>query len=143
MNRFVPVALSILFAVLILTGCGHKKGEEEALKAVLYNNLKAFQEENVEACLATMHPESPSYGQMEALLPQVFKIYDLDHKLIEVKVLDVSGDTARVRTVQEARRLSGPENYRNVRTTDIHILKKYKGEWRLYEQEHQSMEYID
>jgi len=144
MNRFVAIFIAVLLAVFSLTGCSDKKkGEEEAIKAVLYENLKALQEESVEKCMATIHPDSSGYVQMEALLPKVFEIYDLDHKLIEIKVVDVSRNEAKVQTEQEARRLSGPENYRDIRSQTLHTLKKYNGEWRLFLQEHKSTEYLD
>jgi hypothetical protein len=126
-----------------LGGCSGNKGEEEALKAVMVNNVTALQEENVEKYMATLHPESPGYAKMELLCPQIFQIYDLAHKLIDIEVLTVSSGEAKVRTVQEARRLSGPENYRHNRSTMVHTLKKYQGEWKLFQSDQESMEYIE
>ena len=57
--------------------------------------------------------------------------------------LDISGDEARLQTVLETRRLSGPEDSRDIRATTIHTLKKHKGEWKLYQQDLKSMKYID
>ena len=141
MSRFGAIAL--LLAVCFLGGCSGNKGEEEALKAVMVNNVTALQEENVEKYMATLHPESPGYAKMELLCPQIFQIYDLAHKLIDIEVLSVSSGEAKVRTVQEARRLSGPENYRHNRSTMVHTLKKYQGEWKLFQSDQESMEYIE
>ena len=79
---------------------------------------------------------------MVELCPKIFEIYDLQHSLIETKVLKISGDEARVRTTQEARRLSGPENYRDNRSTTVHTLKKYKGQWRIFKTDQESMEIL-
>jgi murein L,D-transpeptidase YcbB/YkuD len=145
MNRLVTIAIiiSMLLAITLTAGCANKKSDEEALKTVIRNNLKALQEENLENYLATLHPESPGYAQMEALCPKIFELYDLQHKLIEIKVLSISGDEARVRTVQEAIRLAGPENYRNNRSTTVHTLKKYKGQWRIFKTDQESMELLE
>ncbi len=145
MKRFSAIVFVVLIAVVITAGCSSQKKEEEEekLKAVISNNLAALQEENLEKYMATLHPESPGYAKMELICPQIFQVYDLAHNLVDVKVIDVSGKEARVRTVQEARRLSGPENYRDNRSTMVHTLKKDQGEWKLYNTEQESMELID
>ena len=143
MNRLVAIAISLLFVVTITAGCARKTADEEAVKNVIQNNIKALQEENLENYLATLHPDSPGYAQMEALCPKIFEIYDLQHKLVETKILKISGDEARVRTTQEARRISGPENYKDNRSTMVHTLKKYKGHWKLFNTEQESMELLE
>lgn len=142
MKRLVATAVVLLIAVCLVAGCAGSKADKEALKAVIQNNLKALQEENLDNYLATLHPDSPGYAKMVELCPKIFEIYDLQHSLIETKVLKISGDEARVRTTQEARRLSGPENYRDNRSTTVHTLKKYKGQWRIFKTDQESMEIL-
>ena len=141
MKRFR--ALMLMMSMALLLACSTGKVDEEALKAVLLNNFKALQEENLEGYLGTLHPESPGYAQMEKLCPRIFEIYDLQHQLIDFRVVEASDKEARIRTVQEARRLSGPENYRHNRSTTVHTLKKYQGQWKLFQTEQESVEYIE
>ncbi|MEW6077727.1 MAG: nuclear transport factor 2 family protein [Thermodesulfobacteriota bacterium] len=144
MVRFSMLAAVALMAVIAITGCtGNGKNEEATLKAVIENNVTALQEENVEKYMSTLHPDSQGYARMKAICPQIFQIYDLQHKLIDIKVLDVSGDTARVRTTQEARRIAGPENYRSNRSTMVHTLKKDQGQWKIFQSDQESMENIE
>lgn len=142
MNRLIAVAM-LLAVVLITAGCADKEAEEQAIKTVIQNNLISLQEENLENYMATLHPESPGYSKMELLCPKIFEIYDLEHKLVKLDILDVSKTKARVRTTQEARRISGPENFRDNRSTTTHTLKKYNGEWKLFETKDESSELID
>lgn len=142
-NLLNATAVAVLLAVIVITGCSGKKAEDEAIKAVIVNNLTALQEENLEKYMSTLHPESPGYAKMELLCPQIFQIYDLQHKLIDCKVISASGDEAKVRTTQEARRIAGPENYHHNRSTMVHTLKKYQGQWKLFQSDQEKTEDID
>lgn len=149
MNRVI-IIVAFLLAVVMTAGCPGKNAEKEALevekvaiKAVLYNSVKSLQQESLEGYLDTVHPESPGYAKMKTVCPEIFKMYDLEHELVDVKVLDITGNEARVQTMQVARRLAGPENFRNNRSTSIHTLKKYQGQWKVYETEQKGAEFLD
>ena len=143
MNRVLSIATALLLSVLITAGCSNKKADEQALRTVIQKNLKALQDENLGDYLSTLHPESPGYAKMEMLCPKIFEIYELKHDLVNTEVLNISDNEARVRTTQEARRISGPENYRDNRSITVHTLKKYEGEWKLFKTEDESMELLE
>ncbi len=143
MNRVIAIVTALLLSVLITAGCSNKKADEEALRTVIQKNLKALQDENLEDYLSTLHPESPGYAKMELLCPRIFEIYELKHDLVNTEVLNISDNEARVRTTQEARRISGPENYKDSRSITVHTLKKYEGEWKLFKTEDESMELLE
>jgi|SRR6056297_2122332 len=143
MRQTLAVGLSMLLVCFFMTGCTDNQAEKEAVKAVLQNNLKALQEEDLDGYLATLHKESPGYEKMKKVCPKIFEIYDLEHEIREIKVLDLSDQKAKVRTVQTARRLAGPPSYKDNQSTTVHTLKKYQGEWKVYQTTQKSMKYLN
>ncbi|MFP4445954.1 MAG: hypothetical protein ACLFPD_06870 [Desulfosudaceae bacterium] len=144
MKKILAVMVTIMLAGMMLAaGCADKSADKEAVKDVLRANLKALQAEDLDGYLATLDPDSPGYEKMKLICPKIFEIYDLEHEVEKIEVLDISDQEARVRTVQVARRISGPDSYRHNRSTTVHTLKKKDGAWKLTETEQESMEYLE
>lgn len=144
MKKLLAMIISVTFiSMAIITGCADNTAEKEAVEKVLRENLKALQEEDLDGYLATLDEESPGYEKMKMICPKIFEIYDLEHELEDIKVLDISDQEAKVKTVQVARRLSGPDSYRHNRSTTVHTLVKRDGDWKLSQTKQESMEYLD
>ena len=144
MKKFLAVMVTIMLAgILLAAGCADKSADKEAVKDVLRANLQALQAEDLDGYLATLDPDSPGYEKMKLICPKIFEIYDLEHEVEKIEVLDISDQEARVRTVQVARRISGPDSYRHNRSTTVHTLKKKDGAWKLTQTEQESMEYLE
>src|SRR6056297_2196569 len=108
MRQTLAVGLSMLLVCFFMTGCTDNQAEKEAVKAVLQNNLKALQEEDLDGYLATLHKESPGYEKMKKVCPKIFEIYDLEHEIREIKVLDCSNKKAKEETLKTPRSWPGP-----------------------------------
>ena len=144
MKKFLAVMVTIMLAGMMLAaGCADRSADKEAVKDVLRANLEALQAEDLDGYLATLDPDSPGYEKMKLICPKIFEIYDLEHEVEKIEVLDISDQEARVRTVQVARRISGPDSYRHNRSTTVHTLKKKDGAWKLTQTEQESMEYLE
>lgn len=61
----------------------------------------------------------------------MFKAYDLAITLDSSKIIDYTGDTAAVYTVQTSKKVKGPE-FQDSRAVSVNILKKSAdGKWKL------------
>lgn len=136
--------LILMMAALIAGGCAQQEtavSDDESLAAVRAN-IKAAQEEDLEAYLATIHPESPSYQQTRELVGRLFNDFDLSYELIELKLLAKTEDEARVEFVQKTRKLRGPE-FQDNQVVGVHLLKKSDGRWKIMSTEIKKVEYLD
>lgn len=115
--------------------------EEQAAKDVVERNLRAYENEDLEGVKATTHPESPKYDNTIQGAQLMFSEYDLTYDL-EIKSVEVDGDEARVEVVQTTRKESGPQ-FQDNRIEATHVLRKYDGEWRIYDTDVEDIEYLD
>jgi hypothetical protein len=95
-------------------------------------------DENVAGVMSTVDPSSPAYAQTEAVLGQMFAIYDLD-VVYTVEVLDVQDAQAIVKTTTTTTRINGPE-FQNNKVVGTNIANKVNGQWKLHST---TPEYID
>lgn len=107
----------------------------EEIIAVIKENLEATKLEDKERVMATIHKDSPQYGSTVQGLEFVFANYDLEFNLEKAEVIEVSESDAKVYYVQTTRAIAGP-GFTNKKDEGIHHLKKYKGEWKIFETEY-------
>lgn len=110
--------------------------------SVIYENLRAAQDEDLEAYMATIHEQSPIYASTEQLTSQGFDSYDLTYDLEYVQVIEKSDSEARVDFVQTTRKVNGPA-FRDYKITGIYILRKSSEKWKIYLLRTQKIEYLD
>jgi ketosteroid isomerase-like protein len=122
----------------MVAGCGDDP-EEAEVKQVLTDQLEFLRAEDIEGVLSTMHPESPQYAATRSLLEQVFELYELDHELESIEVVEMSEKEAKIRAVQVTYRVDGPE-LSDTKVTAIHTMRKTDGGWKLYNSETESSE---
>lgn len=115
--------------------------EEQAAKEVVRENVRALENEDMDAMKATLHPESPKYSQTVEGMRSVFQQYDLTYDL-EIESVEVDGEEARVEAVQTTRKESGPA-FRDNKMWATHVLRKYEGEWRIYDTIVEDVEYLN
>jgi len=106
---------------------------DAAIMDVLRRNIRASNDEDVAAYMATMHPSSPGYEATEAALLEIVRVYDLSYTLERADVVAVSEDEAAISFVLVTRRVSGPAFMDN-RIAGTMNLRKYRGEWKIYDQ---------
>lgn len=117
-----------LMATNVLLG-----GNAEEIELVVRDNLRAMATEDVEAVLATVHPESLTYAQTEQVLQTMFERYDLEYTLIAYRYISEDGGYAMARVVQRTQKIEGPE-FRDNDIDLIQIFKKDGTEWKLWSQ---------
>jgi hypothetical protein len=140
MKRVFILVLITIIAGIFISGCGPKTDGE--ITSVIYKNLNAMENKDIQSYMATIHEQSPIYAQTEQALPIYFNTFDLKCELKDVKVIEKSDQEAKVKFVQITKKVSGPA-FRNNKLTGIHILKKSEGKWKIYNTETKNIEYLD
>jgi len=117
---------------------------EAAVRAALEENVRASEEEDLEAYMAGIHPDTPQelYDQTESLMVTIFENYDLEYSIeIGAITLMENGD-ARVEFVLTTTKLRGPE-FRDNEVTGIFYLRLDDGMWKFVNQEITNIRYLD
>ena len=120
--------------------------EEEIIKneilKVLQKNLDATQNENVAGVLETIHEDSPQLSSTKGGMEYVFKNYDMQYELENVKFISISNEEVKAIYQQTTKAVSGT-GFANTRSIGIHTLKKSKdGNWKVFGTEYISSEPI-
>ena len=144
MKRVFILVLTTIIAGIFASGCDTTTEIENdnEVTLVLYQNMRAAEDENLVAYMATIHELSPMYAATEQQMKQFFNTYDLEYELKDIEVIEKFEQEARVKFVQITRKVSGPA-FRNNKVTGIHILRKSDGKWKIYNTETEKIEYLD
>jgi len=135
----------ILFVTIIflLTVVSCSSGEDYYTpESVVEANTKYMNEEKFDEAMNTIHKDSPAYPATESMLKQLFDRYDLDYKVISMKVIQETETDAKIEFVQITSKLTGPE-FKNNKATGIHTLKKDGDSWKIYTTEMKDIKFLD
>jgi hypothetical protein len=127
--------------------------DSTALKVTLYAptatpvevvsaQLEALNFEDLNAATDAIHPSSPDFSQTKDWTEKLFKIYDIRYTLEKNTLESETENTAKVGFSQLTEKISGPA-FRNNRIDGVHILKKYDGNWKIYETQIVKIEFLD
>jgi hypothetical protein len=106
--------------------------DENAVLSAVKDNLKAMEKKDMDGVMATIHPDSPSYGSTKDVLLDLFKKYDLRFTLTGLEIVSATPEEVKVRFMQQTERLSGPEDLQSSRCEVVHTLRKDHGKWKIY-----------
>lgn len=132
-----------LIAVLFFAGCGSDKSkDEQAIKDVIYRNMDADNNKDVVAYMSTIDKENRNYDRMEEMKNTIYKTYDLNYQVNDLKVTELNDNEAKVNFVQIIKKINGPR-FRDNRTNVIYTLHKTNGEWKIFYTQITKMEYLN
>ena len=114
--------------------------EEEIIKneilKVLQTNLDATENEDVAGVLETIHEDSPQIVSTQGGMEYVFKNFDMEYELEDVKFISITNEEVKAIYQQTTKALSGG-GFANTRSIGIHTLKKSKnGNWKIFSTEY-------
>jgi len=138
----LAVLLSVVFAGIALTGCAQKLKIEGDPKSIVYENVKAMENEDLERVMATIDEESGSFEQTKKLAEQLFAAYDLKYELDSVRVTGQTDTEAKVECIQTTRKVSGPA-FRDNRIVAMHRLRNSDGYWKIYSTQVNKIDYLN
>jgi hypothetical protein len=110
--------------------------------SVFKSAIAATNNENRQAYMATIHPDSPAYLPTADMQAKLMEIYDVRSTLEDISVVSTSEDEVKIYAVEIVEKISGPA-FRSNQTEVIHTFKKYQGEWKIYESQVINIEYLD
>jgi hypothetical protein len=114
----------------------------ENVTAVILENIRASNAENVSRYMATIHSKSPAYKSTESMTKEAFSMFDLSYKLSELKVIEQNKNQAVVAFVLTTRKIRGP-SFRDNRINGEMTLKKENGVWKIYNQKVHNVKYLN
>jgi tetratricopeptide (TPR) repeat protein len=121
-------------------GSSQSAPTDQQLFDVLHVNAQAGIDEDLEAYMATIHPDSPLYDQTEDVLIDLFALYDLDFKFYDMTVTNLKSNEAKIHFSLLTRKRAGPD-FRNNIVIGTMTLRPDNGVWKIYNQEVEDVQY--
>jgi hypothetical protein len=118
--------------------------EQEKIKnlaaAVIYGNLEATQDEDVQGVLATLDVKGPQLQSTIKGMEYVFSNYDMVYEIEKLQFISINDEEVKALYQQTTKAVMGT-GFTNTRSVGIHILKKSKdGKWKLFKTDYISSE---
>lgn len=111
------------------------------MNRVLTENFKAYELEDIEKVMQTVHSKSPGFEATKEFSSQIFPVYDIKYELLGFKFITVEGEYALGRVKQKTSKIKGPEFMDNI-IDSIVIFKQEDGLWKLWSQATLTLEYL-
>ncbi len=130
MKKYLLLLLSILLVFTFVACDKEETSEEYATMAAVQGNLDAMNEEDIDAYMSFVNVDASLYDATEQQLIAMFDLYDIRVKATDMEVIDVEGDTAQVRVVQETTN-ENEQEFPGNKSTAVHTLIKVDGAWKI------------
>lgn len=114
----------------------------QEVTSVIFENIRASNVEDPELYMATIHSESPGYQQTMDMLASMFETYDLSYQISDLSITSQKDNEAVVAFVLTTRKLQGPE-FRDNEVSGEMILRLDEGEWKIFNQTVDEVEYLE
>ncbi len=129
-SRSILPAAALLLAAAAPAHAGGN-GVGDSLRVVAEENVRAYDAEDIDGVLRTMHTRSPEYDRTRKALPDQFRAMDLAVKLVDFKYMghDDEFAVARVKT-----QLVGPagSGFQDNVTESVMLFHKEGSVWKLW-----------
>jgi len=136
----ISVVFSSQFKNLINSFGNTAAAEAPDYKAVVYENIRASNAEDVDAYMATIHPDSPAYASTREMLATIFQNYDLKYSVSGLNVLEETSREVRLSFVLITQKIRGPD-FRDNKITGVMVLRKDGDKWKIYDQTVDKIDY--
>jgi len=140
-NEIMKKILVLITLVLTTSNCSNRENyftPESAVEA----NIKYMNEEKFDEVMNTIDKDSPSYSTSKTMIEQIFKLYDLNYKITNMKVIEDNDSEAKIEFTQITTKISGPK-FKNNKSTGIHTLKKNGDSWKIYSTQMTDVQYLE
>ncbi len=136
------VCLVLFLSVTKLALAEDAKQMNADLRSVVEANFAAYEKEDIDAAMETIHTQSPGYIQTREISNQLFPYYDLKYELLEFQYIATSGEYGLARAKQKTSKIEGPQFQNNVLDM-IHVFRKENGKWKFWSQAVLETSFID
>jgi hypothetical protein len=110
--------------------------------AVIFENIRASNAENVAHYMSTIHSKSPSYQTTKSMTQEAFSLFDLSYKVSGLKIINQTKKEVVVAFTLTTRKIRGP-NFRDNRINGEMILRQEAGKWKIYNQVVHDVKYLN
>jgi ketosteroid isomerase-like protein len=142
MKSLFALPLLALLPVLFLSACN--KSSDSEIMAILQQNAQAAQSENLAAYMNTYHSKAQARQALKAMMPNLFKFYNLKYTVSDVQVESSTAEEIRARyTLLTQKADSTGPPFRNNKTGQTVTFKKENGQWKIYEGKVNKIEYVE
>jgi hypothetical protein len=146
MKRTLLIAILMLGLLAVAPADSNKTDDQAAVmaacKATARANLKAMENEDLDAMVATIHPKSPVLAPTKAQVKILFEQYDLKYEVLAESAVGTDGEVAVIRQRQKTT-APGQKNFRDNVVDVLHAFRKDGNEWKLWNTMMLSIEYLD
>ena len=125
------IVITLILCLCLATYSLDNQDVASEIQAVVIENFRATESEDLNAVLDTMHTQSPTYSSTKQLMVSLFETYDVQYDLLSFSYVGQDGKYAIVRIKQATRKVSGPA-FQNNDLDSIHVLRKENGKWKLW-----------
>lgn len=122
-------------AALLAAGAAARAGDPalaDALRAVVEANLAAYDREDVEATLATIHSQSPAYPETREALARDFPALDVRPELVGFQLVGHDDEFAVARVQMRTVAESGGEDFTDNTVDGMMIFHQEGGRWKIW-----------
>ena len=135
------IALLVLFNQSLFAEDSKADDIAKVLHNVIKANFEAYEQEDIEKVMMTVHSKSPGFEATKQFSSQVFPVYDIKYELMNFKYISTEDEYALGRVKQKTIKVAGPEFKDNI-IDSIVIFKQEAGSWKLWSQATLTLEYI-
>lgn len=111
---------------------------------LIKKNTQALEEQDLDGYMSTIYKADNSalYDQTQQMLENLFVSFDLSYEIGNIEFLSVSNNKVKVRLTQTTKLVDGGA-FRDNTSIFVHTFKKQDGEWKFFESETESIDYLD
>ena len=124
------ICLTMLAGTLLLPAAALDMSQN-AVVQVLYDNINALNNEDIEGAMRTISPESGAYDATKEITLGLFQDYDIRYTMESYKVLSITAEKALVEIVQVTVNQNDMP-FNDNRMVATHELRPYQGQWKIY-----------
>lgn len=153
---FVALALFVVYLLIVMTILTfvpsiNKTTESESdyniefeIIEVLEENIQALENENMDEYMSMVYTntEQTTFAETQQILNNIFENFDLAYELSNYEFLSISELEVKVRVTQITTLVEG-EDFRDNESIFIHTLRQQKEEWKFFNSEVESINYLD
>ena len=134
MKRFLIPVLFVLALAISFAGCEKvaPAPDNAVLIQAIQDNVHALEKKDIDAVMATIHPQARSFESTRQIVSEMFKAIDLKYTLSDLQVVSATADEAQVHFVQQTEKTGGDGQFQPNIVTGVHTLRPDQGKWKIY-----------
>lgn len=112
------------------------------IKLLMEECFRTLNKEDLTGYMNNFAEDSPQYETIKNTAATSFKLYDLKYELKNYRIVSISDEETKVKSIQITTKLRG-ETFRNNIITALHTLRRYDYKWKIYDSKILSIDYLD